>query len=185
SKLPDHRPSTAEILETLAGIELEPFEPGAFVAQCMARKAAVDQAKDQITSETPIELANAVASNGPSTLAGTRGSNGPHTMAERSRDEPVHAQAYVEITDPEELARRQPLAEGRCRIGRDQMVELQIMDSSLSRHHADIIGRDGRFFVHDLNSANGTYVNGERVREDRQLADGDIIRVGRVIMVFK
>jgi serine/threonine-protein kinase len=186
SKLPDDRPSTAEILETLANIELEPFEAGIFVAQCMAKKAEVDQAKDQITSETPIPLAKAVESNGPPTLTWTAQPNGPATMADRLPLEPAHADAYLEITGPETVAgRSQPLADGRCRIGRDEMVELQIIDTSLSRHHTDIIGRDGRFFVHDLNSANGTFVNGESVREDRELADGDIIRLGHVVMVFK
>ena len=38
--------------------------------------------------------------------------------------------------------------------------------------------------IEDLQSRNGTFVNGEQVKEKRLLADGDLIRLGKVIMTF-
>ena len=51
-------------------------------------------------------------------------------------------------------------------------------DSNVSRYHADIERRDGEFWLNDLGSSNGTTVNGERVKEERRLEDGDEIALG-------
>jgi pSer/pThr/pTyr-binding forkhead associated (FHA) protein len=48
-------------------------------------------------------------------------------------------------------------------IGRDISSDVAIVDSKVSRHHAVIIGRDGKVFIEDNNSTNGTYVNGEKI----------------------
>ena len=46
------------------------------------------------------------------------------------------------------------------RIGRDSSNQLQLRDSEVSRHHAEIRLADGDVTVHDLGSSNGTFVNG-------------------------
>ncbi len=51
-------------------------------------------------------------------------------------------------------------------------------DSNVSRYHAEIEWRDGDFWLIDLNSSNGTSLNGEAVRSDKKLADGDEIALG-------
>ncbi len=68
-------------------------------------------------------------------------------------------------------------------FGRDTVNEVQLLHESISRQHARIFARDGQFFLLDLNSANGTYVNDERI-EERVLADGDRIRIGAVQLRF-
>ncbi|MEA2647329.1 MAG: hypothetical protein QOE92_2412 [Chloroflexota bacterium] len=57
----------------------------------------------------------------------------------------------------------------------------------VSRKHARLDYRDGTIFVRDLGSTNGTYVNGDRlaVRAEVKLVPGDVIRFGRVEMVFE
>lgn len=70
-------------------------------------------------------------------------------------------------------------------IGRDpRRVVLPIEDTRLSRCHAAIkyVEHQG-FYLVDLDSRNGSYVNGERVRE-RLLQDGDRIRLGSLTVVF-
>jgi len=56
-------------------------------------------------------------------------------------------------------------------------------DPELSRRHARVSrGAGGRLTIEDLGSANGTYVNGERLDAPRPLAAGDVVRVGRTVL---
>ena len=64
-------------------------------------------------------------------------------------------------------------------IGRGLSVEFVLCEPTLSRAHA-AVGYDGtRFFVRDLDSTNGTLVNGERC-DEQPLNDGDEIQIGRM-----
>ena len=64
---------------------------------------------------------------------------------------------------------------GRHVIGRDAGCDFKIASNSVSRRHARLEVREGRLMVTDLGSANGTFVNGERVRE-RALGVGDEVK---------
>lgn len=70
-------------------------------------------------------------------------------------------------------------------IGRDRTVALSIQDKRLSRHHAAIqhIENQG-FYLIDLNSTNGSFINGEPVRDCALLRDGDKIRLGSITFYF-
>ncbi|MBA4064417.1 MAG: GGDEF domain-containing protein [Isosphaera sp.] len=69
-------------------------------------------------------------------------------------------------------------------IGRGEAAEVHTPDQSVSRRHARVgLGPDGRYHVFDLGSSNGTYVNEARVTH-AALADGDTVRVGRVVYRF-
>ena len=70
------------------------------------------------------------------------------------------------------------------RVGRHPFNEVSLGDPGLSRYHCWILLRDGVPSVEDLASANGTYVNGERIRARRELKTGDKIRVGTTEIVF-
>jgi predicted component of type VI protein secretion system len=70
------------------------------------------------------------------------------------------------------------------RIGRSADNEVQIDNLGLSRYHASIEHLDGLFLLKDFGSANGTFVNGERVAGRRGLNDGDRIGVGKFTLVF-
>jgi hypothetical protein len=69
-------------------------------------------------------------------------------------------------------------------IGRLPECDVVITDASVSRRHAEVRRRDGAFVVIDLDSTNGTRVNGAGVRE-RPLADGDEIKVGNATLRFE
>jgi len=76
------------------------------------------------------------------------------------------------------------LASELSRIGRGETAEVRIPVGSVSRFHATIQRRhDGSFVLKDLESSNGTFVNGERIREVC-LSDGDEVRLGEVSLVF-
>lgn len=70
-------------------------------------------------------------------------------------------------------------------IGRDsRKVNLPISDRRLSRCHAAIQYNEGKFQLIDLESSNGSYVNGELVRYGVTLKDGDQIRLGSLTLNF-
>jgi diguanylate cyclase (GGDEF)-like protein len=64
-------------------------------------------------------------------------------------------------------------------LGRGHGCRVRVEDSALSRRHCRIVRRDQHYFVEDLQSTNGTFVDGEAVREARRLDDGVRIQMGR------
>ena len=68
-------------------------------------------------------------------------------------------------------------------IGRAEDQTIQIRDAGASRWHASVIWRQGQCVVQDNESANGVWVNGERVAE-KVLVHGDLVRVARTRMRF-
>jgi pSer/pThr/pTyr-binding forkhead associated (FHA) protein len=62
-------------------------------------------------------------------------------------------------------------------VGRDPDCDIVIPERQISRHHARFFTNSEGIFVEDLNSKNGTHVNGQRVKEPVQLKDGDIIQI--------
>jgi general secretion pathway protein A len=76
------------------------------------------------------------------------------------------------------------LTPGRFIIGRTPDNDLQIDSKYISRHHAQIITSVHTSVLEDLNSTNGIYVRGKRVRR-RMLNDGDVVQIGQhEIMYF-
>ena len=63
-------------------------------------------------------------------------------------------------------------------IGRAQGSEVCIDDTYASNRHARIYDRDGYVYIEDMNSTNGTYVNGRRVSAQEVLQADDRIRIG-------
>jgi predicted component of type VI protein secretion system len=66
----------------------------------------------------------------------------------------------------------------KCLIGRGDDCHLKPQSDAISRKHCVIITTDTEVVVRDLNSRNGTFVNGERVGEESILLSGDQLRVG-------
>ena len=75
------------------------------------------------------------------------------------------------------------LTEPEVRIGRDPSNSLAISDLSLSRRHCVIARKSDEYTLRDLDSRNGTFVNG-RVISEKQLNHGDQISVGESVLVF-
>ncbi|MBX7193695.1 MAG: GGDEF domain-containing protein [Sandaracinaceae bacterium] len=63
-------------------------------------------------------------------------------------------------------------------VGRTDESTLRIEDESLSRKHARFFRLMGNYYVADLQSTNGTFVNGNRISAPTQLADGDRVQLG-------
>jgi len=72
-----------------------------------------------------------------------------------------------------------PLGFDVVTIGRHEDNSVVLPDPDISRHHAEITLQGGRWAIRDLDSANGTYVNGESIHDPYVLRHGDMIRVGQ------
>lgn len=70
-------------------------------------------------------------------------------------------------------------------IGRDISSDVAIVDSKVSRNHASITSRDGKLFIEDHNSTNGTYVNGEKLSPatETELKIGSKFSVGDSVIL--
>lgn len=68
-------------------------------------------------------------------------------------------------------------------IGKLANCDFQLSDNSISRQHCKFVKTDGSYKVVDLNSTNGTFVNGRRVSE-KLLREGDTVTIGRTIITF-
>ncbi|MBN1798904.1 MAG: GGDEF domain-containing protein [Spirochaetales bacterium] len=69
-------------------------------------------------------------------------------------------------------------------IGRDTQALIRIPGQTISRKHARIISRNGRFLIEDTNSMNGLFVNGKKTLT-HVLFDGDHITIGTCYLVYK
>jgi pSer/pThr/pTyr-binding forkhead associated (FHA) protein len=71
----------------------------------------------------------------------------------------------------------------QIRIGRSPDAEVFLDDVTVSRNHALLVHRRDGYYVDDLNSLNGTYVNRKRI-ESHKLVDGDELQVGKYKLTF-
>ncbi|ACL24534.1 FhaA domain-containing protein [Chloroflexus aggregans] len=77
-----------------------------------------------------------------------------------------------------------PIATTMVSIGRGLDNDIILEDTRVSRKHAQLRYRQRRFWLTDLGSTNGTFVNGERIAE-RALRDGDVISLGGLELIFR
>lgn len=69
-------------------------------------------------------------------------------------------------------------------FGRSEPADIRVKDDRISRQHFAIMPKGSSFFVQDLKSTNGTYVNGARITE-AELKPNDRIRAGQTVFVFE
>ena len=69
-------------------------------------------------------------------------------------------------------------------IGRSEENDIQISDMSVSRRHLKLIEKDDGFYIKDLNSQNGTYVNGTRIAQDEyiEIKESNPIVIGMTLI---
>jgi pSer/pThr/pTyr-binding forkhead associated (FHA) protein len=76
-----------------------------------------------------------------------------------------------------------PHSGGSTRIGRSPDCDVFLDDVTVSRNHALLVERDGRFFVEDEGSLNGTFVNRRRI-DSAELENGDELQIGKYRLTF-
>jgi pSer/pThr/pTyr-binding forkhead associated (FHA) protein len=99
-------------------------------------------------------------------------------MADRSGMPSATAMLFAPPLPPFQLPR-----DGEVVLGRSRECDLRLPDADTSRRHAKIVCKAGGFVLCDLESTNGTFVNGERI-EERVLAPGDRLQIGANAVTF-
>jgi len=93
--------------------------------------------------------------------------------------------ARLEIRNGEFAGMTYELRADETLIGRNPTTDITLLDDGISREHALILvdEAEGRHVIEDLQSTNGTKVNGKRVRS-AILAEGDQIQIGQTLFRF-
>ncbi len=105
---------------------------------------------------------------------------GVRAGSDRSPSQPVPANVLVHV-EGKEKPRALRLAANTV-VGRAMGCDLRLEDTYVSQEHARIFAKNGSWYVEDLGSTNGTFVNEQRLAAPAMLTPGDRIRVGTTIL---
>jgi pSer/pThr/pTyr-binding forkhead associated (FHA) protein len=92
--------------------------------------------------------------------------------------------AYLIVKEGQRVGHSFQLTGETTAIGRAAINDVSIDDATVSSQHAKILLVEGKFFIHDLASANGTSVNSKKVIR-QEILDGDEILMGGTKLIFK
>ncbi|HZU84600.1 MAG TPA: FHA domain-containing protein, partial [Polyangiaceae bacterium] len=88
----------------------------------------------------------------------------------------------IVISEKGGAERRETFEKNEINVGRVQGNDLMLAKGNVSKHHARLLYRDGRFIVTDLKSTNGTYVNGRKISQATIVREGDKIYIGDFVL---
>src|SRR5689334_18476250 len=88
----------------------------------------------------------------------------------------------IVISEKGGAERRESFDKNEINVGRVQGNDLMLPKGNVSKHHARLLFRDGRFIVTDLKSTNGTYVNGRKIAQATIVREGDKIYIGDFVL---
>jgi pSer/pThr/pTyr-binding forkhead associated (FHA) protein len=122
--------------------------------------------------------------------------NAPHSESQRPTEYVPTVAAPIEDERPEPLASLEvtrgalrgthySIERPVCAIGSSRANDFRVNDSSVAPSHATLMLKGDTWYVTDLRSRHGTFVNGYRVATERALAPGCSLTVGHVTMVFR
>jgi hypothetical protein len=102
------------------------------------------------------------------------------------RKGPAQIRRAVLVTQsPDGMRGREFLVSSEAVIGRDAGCAIVLSDDYASAQHARVFERDGRIWVEDLHSTNGTLLNGQRLRRVAPLEAGDQLKIGATVLAFR
>ena len=105
--------------------------------------------------------------------------------AQPSRLPGMLVQASLLVVDGASSSRYPLPRNGVLVIGRAPDIDLRVDSTSVSRRHAKLIVSGGEISVADLDSHNGTRVNGERIEGTVPLSSGDVVTVGETAFILR
>jgi len=117
--------------------------------------------------------------------ANLRGARRPASPSAAPAAPPPQPLALLEVMRGPSARKVFRIERAACAIGRSEQNDVRLTDNSVSALHATLVLKRGTWYVVDLQSANGTYVDGYRVAGERALPDGGTLRVGDVSLRFR
>lgn len=93
---------------------------------------------------------------------------------------------YISIhRDSEDSDSRQIFSKPELTLGRDPSSDIPLEEDVVSMHHARVWFKNKQWWLEDLHSTNGTYLNDERVETPTILISGDEIRIGKISLIVE
>ena len=92
--------------------------------------------------------------------------------------------AFIIANNGPHLGKRYELTVSKSLVGRHPDCQVVLEVGAVSRHHAQIVADNGKYFVEDLQSRNGTYVNDQMIDGRHPLNQGDLLRICDVAFTF-
>src|SRR5262249_15824206 len=86
--------------------------------------------------------------------------------------------AYLVTLKGPNTGRQYSLEQDAMVLGRQTDSTISLESQPVTRHHAPIGRVDSSFFIEDMGSSNGTYINGARIRERTPLSENDTLQIG-------
>ncbi len=99
------------------------------------------------------------------------------------RDIPEDIMVMLRVKKGAEPGRGYQITKTPVSIGRDTLSNISINDTRMSRQHAALFFLPPDFYLKDLGSTNGTYVNNKRIKQ-ATLKNGDLVRIGNTEFEF-
>jgi pSer/pThr/pTyr-binding forkhead associated (FHA) protein len=93
--------------------------------------------------------------------------------------------SQVVVHDPDAKRPQTVRLSGSAQVGRTEACAIRLSDSYVSQVHARLYGKDGSWFVEDLGSTNGTYLNDRRVVQPVEIHAGDVVKVGKTVLELR
>jgi len=107
------------------------------------------------------------------------------TVLTEKDPEYVYSKAWLLQKDGPAVGKRFPMFWDEVTIGRDNSNTIVVKDDAVSLQHAKIKRIKNAYYLFDLVSNNGTYLNGKKLLRPKPLYDWDEIKVGRTMFVFR
>lgn len=101
----------------------------------------------------------------------------------KARELPDGLVVLLRVIEGAEVGRGYPIHKLPVTIGRDALCDISITDGRLSRQHAMVFFYSPNFFIKDLGSTNGTFLNDKRIKQE-VLHNGAHIKIGSTVLEF-
>lgn len=91
---------------------------------------------------------------------------------------------YLTVQSGSETGRKHPVVDDRMVLGRHPDCDIVLDSAAVSRQHAALLRAGGEYYIEDLGSRNGTFLNGQLVQGRQELEHGDRLRICDVTLEF-
>jgi len=102
-----------------------------------------------------------------------------------SDPEYVYSKAWLVQKDGPEVGKKFPIFWEEVTLGRGEENSIVIKDDAVSLNHSKIKEMKGAYYIFDLATENGTFLNGKKLLRPKPLYDWDEIRIGRTQLIFR
>jgi diguanylate cyclase (GGDEF)-like protein len=106
------------------------------------------------------------------------------TVISKISEQPLNLEAALVVIYGLDLGRKYDLDKEEIIIGRAAKADICVDQESVSRNHACLANTKKGVRIRDLGSTNGTFINDELVEGERELRNGDLVKIGRTIFKF-